>query len=169
VLACDHEQVRPDGLCLGKALGGGLLPVSAFVATEELMGVFRPGDHGSTFGGNALAARVAREALAVLIEERLPERAAALGSEARARLQARRHPAIADVRGRGLLIGVELRRELDAAAVVHELARQGSLGHPSQRCACRPCGRAGRAGIRDRRAVPGADDAQHSIQLRRRA
>jgi ornithine--oxo-acid transaminase len=133
VLACDHEQVRPDGLCLGKALGGGLLPVSAFVATEELMSMFQPGDHGSTFGGNPLACRVAREALAVLIEEKLPERAAALGSEARARLQARRHPAIADVRGRGLLIGVELRRELDAAAVVHELAQHGVITKDTHR------------------------------------
>ena len=133
VLACDHEGVRPDGLCLGKALGGGLLPVSAFVATEELMGVFQPGDHGSTFGGNALAARVAREALAVLIEERLPERAAAFGSDARARLQARKHPAVADVRGRGLLIGVELRRELDAAAVVHGLAQRGVITKDTHR------------------------------------
>jgi ornithine--oxo-acid transaminase len=133
VLACDHEQVRPDGLCLGKALGGGLLPVSAFVATEELIGVFQPGDHGSTFGGNALAARVAREALAVLIEDKLPERAAALGTAARARLQARRHPAIADVRGRGLLIGVELRRELDAAEVVHELVQHGVITKDTHR------------------------------------
>jgi ornithine--oxo-acid transaminase len=107
--------------------------VSAFVATEEMMSVFQPGDHGSTFGGNPLACRVAREALAVLIEEKLPERAAALGSEARARLQARRHPAIADVRGRGLLIGVELRRELDAAAVVHELAQHGVITKDTHR------------------------------------
>jgi ornithine--oxo-acid transaminase len=120
-------------LCLGKALGGGLLPVSAFVATEELMGVFQPGDHGSTFGGNALAARVAREALAVLIEERLPQRAATFGSDARARLQARKHPAVADVRGRGLLIGVELRRELDAAGVVHGLAQRGVITKDTHR------------------------------------
>ena len=133
VLACDHERVRPDGLCLGKALGGGLLPVSAFVATEELMSVFRPGDHGSTFGGNALAARVAREALAVLIEERLPERAATFGADARARLQARKHPAVIEVRGRGLLIGVELRPELDAADVVHGLAQRGVITKDTHR------------------------------------
>jgi ornithine--oxo-acid transaminase len=133
VLACDHERVRPDGLCLGKALGGGLLAVSAFVATEELMGVFGPGDHGSTFGGNALAARVAREALAVLIEERLPERAATFGADARARLQARKHPAVVEVRGRGLLIGVELRRDLDAADVVHRLAQRGVITKDTHR------------------------------------
>jgi ornithine--oxo-acid transaminase len=133
VLACDHEQVRPDGLCLGKALGGGLLPVSAFVASEELMGVFRPGDHGSTFGGNALAARVAREALAVLVEERLAPRAAALGQDVLTRLQAARHPAIVEARGRGLLIGVELRRELDAAAIVRALAQRGVITKDTHR------------------------------------
>jgi ornithine--oxo-acid transaminase len=133
VLACDHEQVRPDGLCLGKALGGGLLPVSAFVATDELMGVFTPGDHGSTFGGNALAARVAREALAVLVEERLSERAATLGADALARLRSRRHPAVSEVRGRGLLIGVELRPELDAAELVHALAQRGVITKDTHR------------------------------------
>jgi ornithine--oxo-acid transaminase len=133
VLACDHEQVRPDGLCLGKALGGGLLPISAFLATEELMGVFQPGDHGSTFGGNALAARVAREALAVLVDERLPERADALGEHARAKLRLGRHAGIVEVRGRGLLTGVELRRDLDASAVVRALVRRGVITKDTHR------------------------------------
>ena len=108
LLACDHEDVRPDGLTLGKALGGGLLPVSAFLAREDVMAVFTPGDHGSTFGGNPLAAAVGEEALKVLVEERLAERAAAQGELLMERLDALRHPAIAELRGRGLLVGVEI-------------------------------------------------------------
>ena len=108
VLACDHEGIRPDGLVLGKALGGGLLPVSAFLATEEVMGVFRPGDHGSTFGGNPLAAAVGSAALDLLLRERLSEKARVRGDELIAKLRAIDHPAIAEVRGKGLLIGVEI-------------------------------------------------------------
>ena len=132
-LACDHERVRPDGVCLGKALGGGLLPVSAFVATEEVMDVFSPGDHGSTFGGNPLAARVATEALAVLAEERLAERAARLGAQLIERLRARRHPAIDDVRGRGLLVGVQLRADLPASDAVRALAARGVITRDTHR------------------------------------
>jgi ornithine--oxo-acid transaminase len=108
LLACDHERIRPDGLVLGKALGGGLLPVSAFLASEEVMAVFTPGDHGSTFGGNALAAAVGTAALELLLRERLSEKARVRGDELLAKLRAIDHPAIADVRGKGLLIGVEI-------------------------------------------------------------
>jgi len=108
LLACDHEGVRPDGLTLGKALGGGLLPVSAFLAREDVMAVFTPGDHGSTFGGSPLAAAVGDAALRVLVEEKLAERAAAQGELLMERLAALRHPAIVDVRGKGLLVGVEI-------------------------------------------------------------
>lgn len=108
LLACQHEDVRPDGITLGKALGGGLLPVSAFVAREEVMAVFTPGDHGSTFGGNALAAAVGLTALEVLVDERLAERAAAEGERLLDALHALRRPAIRAVRGRGLLVGVEI-------------------------------------------------------------
>jgi ornithine--oxo-acid transaminase len=108
LLACDHEGVRPDGLVLGKALGGGLLPVSAFLASDEVMAVFRPGDHGSTFGGSALAAAVGTAALDLLQKERLSEKARARGDELLAKLRALAHPAIAEVRGKGLLIGVEI-------------------------------------------------------------
>ena len=107
VLACHHEGVQPDGIILGKALGGGLIPVSAFCARESVMGVFRPGDHGSTFGGNALGAAVGLEALRVLEEERFAERAAALGARLLARLRTLSSPVIADVRGKGLRIGLE--------------------------------------------------------------
>jgi ornithine--oxo-acid transaminase len=108
LLACDHEGIRPDGLVLGKALGGGLLPVSAFLATEEVMAQFTPGDHGSTFGGNPLAAAVGEAALGLLVRERLPERARVRGDELLARLRGIDHPAIREVRGKGLLIGVEI-------------------------------------------------------------
>jgi ornithine--oxo-acid transaminase len=108
LLACDHDGVTPDGLILGKALGGGLLPVSMFLAREEVMNVFQPGDHGSTFGGNPLAAVVGLEALNVVIEKQLPEQAEKLGQYFREQLKGLNYPFITDVRGRGLLIGVEI-------------------------------------------------------------
>lgn len=128
VLACHHEGVKPDGIVLGKALGGGLLPVSAFCAREEVMGVFRPGDHGSTFGGNALGAAVGLAALDVLLEERLADRAAEMGDYLLGRLKAIASPVIADVRGKGLLIGVELDpKRVSARQFVETLLRHGVL------------------------------------------
>jgi len=128
LLACDHEGVRPDGLTLGKALGGGLLPVSAFLAREDVMAVFTPGDHGSTFGGSPLAAAVGDAALRVLVEEKLAERAAAQGELLMERLAALRHPAIVDVRGKGLLLGVEIDPEFATARQVCEgLMEEGVL------------------------------------------
>jgi ornithine--oxo-acid transaminase len=128
VLACHHEGVKPDGIVLGKALGGGLLPVSAFCAREEVMGVFRPGDHGSTFGGNALAAAVGLAAIEVLLEEKLAERAAAMGDYLLGRLKAIASPVIADVRGKGLLIGIELDpKRVSARQFVETLLRHGVL------------------------------------------
>ena len=106
--AFEHEHVKPDGLILGKALGGGVLPVSAFVGTWELMGVFTPGSHGSTFGGNALAAAVGLEALKVLEEEGLIERSRVLGAHMLERLRAMKSPALKEVRGRGLWVGAEI-------------------------------------------------------------
>ena len=108
LLACQHEQVRPDGLILGKALGGGLLPVSLFLARQDVMDVFGPGDHGSTFGGNPLACAVGLAALDLLAGEGLSERAAEMGEHFMAALQALDALAIREVRGRGLMIGVEL-------------------------------------------------------------
>ena len=108
LLACDHEGVRPDGLVLGKALGGGLLPISMFLARADVMEVFQPGDHGSTFGGNPLACAVARKALEILERDQLAQRAADLGAYLLARLRGLRHPAIREVRGRGLLVGLDL-------------------------------------------------------------
>lgn len=108
--ACDWEGVKPDVLIVGKALGGGVLPISAVAAGEEVLGLFEPGSHGSTFGGNPLACAVAIAALDVLEEERLAERAERLGARLMAGLRAVRSPYVREVRGRGLLVGVELDR-----------------------------------------------------------
>ncbi|MEP4809275.1 MAG: ornithine--oxo-acid transaminase, partial [Luteolibacter sp.] len=107
-LCCEHDGVKPDGLMLGKALGGGLLPVSIFLAREDVMAVFTPGDHGSTFGGNPLAAAVGLEALHVLTDEDLAGRAATLGPYFIEQLRAIRSPLVREVRGRGLLVGMEI-------------------------------------------------------------
>ena len=107
LLACDHEGVRPDGLTLGKALGGGLLPVSAFLARDDVMAVFKPGDHGSTFGGNPLAAAVGEAALELLSTGTFCEDARVQGEYLLGRLRELHHPAIVDVRGKGLFVGVE--------------------------------------------------------------
>jgi ornithine--oxo-acid transaminase len=126
--AHQHEGIRPDGLILGKALGGGVYPVSAFVATGELMGVFDPGSHGSTFGGNALAARIGLEALAVIEEEGLVERSAELGAYLVDRLRAMRSNVVADVRGRGLWAGVEVDPAVVSARTLCDaLAAEGVL------------------------------------------
>ena len=108
LLACDHENVKPDGLVLGKALGGGLLPVSAFLAREDVMAVFRPGDHGSTFGGNPLACAVGEAALRLLERDALAQRAWERGEQLMSSLMRISHPAIRQLRGKGLLIGMEL-------------------------------------------------------------
>jgi ornithine--oxo-acid transaminase len=128
MLASEHEGVRPDGLILGKALGGGLLPVSAFLARRDVMDVFRPGDHGSTFGGNALAAAVALAAIDVLLEDRLPERAAELGDYFMRQLRTLESPLIREVRGKGLLIGVEFEAgPVSARLVCEKLLERGIL------------------------------------------
>lgn len=120
--ACDHEKVKADVLILGKALGGGLYPVSAVLASRELMSLFGPGSHGSTFGGNPLAAAVGMAALDVLEEEHLAEKAAVRGAELMAALRALDLEAIRVVRGRGLLIGVEL--AVPARGVAEALLRE---------------------------------------------
>jgi ornithine--oxo-acid transaminase len=108
MMACQGEGVQPDLYILGKALSGGVYPVSAVVSSEEILSVFRPGSHGSTYGGNPLACAVARAALRVIEDERLPERSAELGSWLLYELRKIRHPHIKEVRGRGLLIGIDL-------------------------------------------------------------
>jgi ornithine--oxo-acid transaminase len=120
LLACDHEDVKPDGLILGKALGGGILPVSMFLARREVMEVFTPGDHGSTFGGNPLAAAVGLEALNILVEDRLAERSAERGDYLLGKLRSLDSPLISEVRGRGLFIGIEVDPALASAREICE-------------------------------------------------
>lgn len=128
LLACEHDGVKPDGLILGKALGGGLLPVSMFLAREDVMAVFHPGDHGSTFGGNPLAASVGLEALNVLIEEGLITRSAEFGDYFQEKLRALKIPLIKAVRGRGLLIGVEFDpAKIAARTICERLMQHGVL------------------------------------------
>jgi ornithine--oxo-acid transaminase len=118
--AFEHEGIRPDGVILGKALGGGVLPVSAFVARREIMDVFTPGSHGSTFGGNPLAAAVGLEALHVIREEGLVERSRTLGAHMIERLRALTNPALTDVRGRGLWAGAEIDPQIASARQICE-------------------------------------------------
>ncbi len=108
LLACEHEGVRPDAVILGKALSGGCYPVSAVVARSEVLEVFAPGSHGSTFGGNPLGCAVARTALQILSDEKLIERSERLGAAFLQQLRTLRSPHIKEIRGRGLLIGIEL-------------------------------------------------------------
>ncbi len=128
LFAYQHEDVRPDIVILGKALSGGLYPVSAILADDEVMGVFHPGDHGSTYGGNPVAATVGMTALKVLVEEKLIENSRDLGEQALSRLRNLNSPHIKEIRGRGLWIGVELHPEAGGARRFCEaLQHQGVL------------------------------------------
>ena len=115
MFACEWDGVRPDVTIVGKALGGGVYPVSAILADHAVMDVFTPGTHGSTFGGNPLAAAVGLASLDVLVDEELPERAAELGAWFMDELRALRSPVVQEVRGKGLLIGVAIRQDAGPA------------------------------------------------------
>ncbi|HOW90157.1 MAG TPA: aminotransferase class III-fold pyridoxal phosphate-dependent enzyme, partial [Elusimicrobiales bacterium] len=123
---CDHDEIKPDMAILGKALGGGVLPISAVVSSKEVLGVFNPGDHGSTFGGNPLACAVARAALRILVEEKLAERALETGEYFMEKLRSIKGPHISEVRGKGLLIGLEL--DTPARPYCEQLMALGILG-----------------------------------------
>ena len=120
-----HEGIRPDVLIVGKALAGGFYPVSAVLASRQVLGVFNPGDHGSTFGGNPLGCAIARTALRVLIEERMVERSAEFGGYFLEKLKTLRSADLKEVRGRGLWIGIELHSA--ARPYCEALKRQGIL------------------------------------------
>ena len=120
-----YEDIHPDVLIVGKALGGGFYPISAVLASREILEVFKPGDHGSTFGGNPLACAVARAALRVLVEEKLVERSAKLGDYFLAKLRSLRTPLIREVRGRGLWIGIDL--VVEARPYCEALKEEGVL------------------------------------------
>ncbi|MBM4172436.1 MAG: aminotransferase class III-fold pyridoxal phosphate-dependent enzyme, partial [Ignavibacteria bacterium] len=115
LFAFEYEEIRPDMVIIGKALSGGCYPVSAVLSNKEILGVFKPGDHGSTFGGNPLGAAVAREALKVLIEEKLVENSAELGKYFIEELCKINSKHVKEVRGKGLFIGVELNKEAKGA------------------------------------------------------
>jgi len=134
MLACDHENVRPDILILGKALSGGVLPVSAVLADDPVMLTIKPGEHGSTYGGNPLACKVAVAALEVLKDERLAENAAELGQYFRDQLTRLKHPYIDTVRGKGLLNAIVVKHEDKDAAwkLCLELKENGLLAKPTQ-------------------------------------
>ncbi len=124
--ACEHEDVVPDMYLLGKALGGGIVPVSAVVSSAAILGVFRPGQHGSTFGGNPLACAVGREVIAMLATGEFQERSAKLGAHMHDRLSALPPSAVRDVRGRGLWAGVEF-ASLSGREACERLAERGIL------------------------------------------
>jgi ornithine--oxo-acid transaminase len=128
LFACEAEGVRPDMVVIGKSLGGGCYPVSAVLADHEVLGVFRPGEHGSTFGGNPLGCAVARESLRVIQDENLVANAAERGASFMEKLRKVRSRHIKEVRGRGLLIGVELKPEAGGARrFCEELMKEGLL------------------------------------------
>jgi ornithine--oxo-acid transaminase len=128
LLAEEHENVESDVTLIGKALSGGCYPVSAVLSNEAVLGVFIPGDHGSTFGGNPLACAVAREALKVLVEEGMIENAARMGDYFQMKLKEIKSPYVKEVRGKGLLIGVELKHDAGGARPFCEaLMKKGLL------------------------------------------
>jgi len=128
IFACEHEGVKADMVVIGKSLGGGCYPISATLSSREILGVFKPGEHGSTFGGNPLACAVARESLGVIRDEKLVENAAAMGAYFLDKLKKIRSKHIKEVRGKGLLIGIELRPEAGGARrFCEELKKEGLL------------------------------------------
>jgi ornithine--oxo-acid transaminase len=140
MLASDHEQVKPDGLILGKALGGGLMPVSMLLGKEELLSVFEPGDHGSTFGGFPLAAHVALTALQILVNEDLDIHAKDQGAYFMQQLQTIKSPLIKEIRGKGLFIGMEIDpAKASARDVCMQLLDDGLLSKDTHHTVIRLC------------------------------
>ncbi len=128
LFAYEHEDIVPDVLILGKALGGGIYPVSAVLASEDILGLFTPGEHGSTFGGNPLACACAREAIKIIVREKLPQRAQELGERLQNGLRKINNPQIKEVRGKGLLTAVEFHTgKTNARQYCHRLMKNGIL------------------------------------------
>ncbi|MBX9787031.1 MAG: ornithine--oxo-acid transaminase [Alphaproteobacteria bacterium] len=128
VFAFQHEGIQPDGLILGKALGGGLLPISLFLGRREMLSLMTPGSHGSTFGGNPLACAVAQEAMNLLVEEKLADHSAKMGAYMQERLKKIKSPFIKEVRGMGLWAGVEFHKNyLMARKVCEKMSEKGVL------------------------------------------
>jgi ornithine--oxo-acid transaminase len=135
MLYCDYEGVRPDLLLLGKALSGGFMPVSAVLADDVVMLTIKPGEHGSTYGGNPLASRVGIASLKVLLKEKMAENAVAMGELLRNELQSLKHPLIQNIRGKGLLSAITIDNSSENAAwdLCLELKENGLLAKPTQR------------------------------------
>ncbi|MBN1922558.1 MAG: ornithine--oxo-acid transaminase [Anaerolineae bacterium] len=130
LFACEWEDVRPDIVLIGKALSGGMMPISAALGDHEIMGLYKPGMHGSTFGGNPMASAVARAALRVIVDEQLSERAQEMGTYFMDGLRAIDSPYVAEIRGKGLLVGVVLKDEVgDARPFCEQLQERGILAH----------------------------------------
>jgi len=128
LFAYEYEEVKPDAVIIGKALSGGFYPVSAVLAKDEVLNVFKPGDHGSTFGGNPLACVIARESLKILVEEELPKKSFELGNYFKEKLETIDKKYIREIRGKGLFIGIELKDEAGGARRFCEaLANDGLL------------------------------------------
>jgi len=127
LLACDHEEVRPDMVILGKALSGGFYPISAVIGDTDTIGLIQPGEHGSTFGGNPLAAAIARESLKVITEENLIENAKKMGDYFINELMKSSSKHIREIRGKGLLIGIELKPEARGARRFCEVLKQEGI------------------------------------------
>lgn len=125
LFACEHESVTPDLYILGKALSGGLYPVSAVCADDEVLGLFTPGTHGSTFGGSPLACAVGLAAVKVILDERLPQKSAKTGALFKRQLETLEHPNLKDVRGRGLMLALEFTKRV--RPLVESLAKLGLL------------------------------------------
>lgn len=137
-LASEHEGVKPDGVLLGKALGGGILPVSVFLTRKDVMDVITPGDHGSTFGGNPLAAAVGIASIDVLINEKMIENAAKLGDYLMQQLKKIKSPLITDVRGKGLLVGIDINpRYYSARELCLRLMEKGVLSKETHKTVIR--------------------------------
>ena len=133
MLACDHVGIRPDILLLGKALSGGMMPISAVLADSPIMDCFQPGEHGSTYGGNPLACEIAKKALSILKEENLPARAEEMGKLFRKELCSFSYPWVKEVRGRGLLNAMEITEDNSISAwdICLELKNNGVLAKPT--------------------------------------
>lgn len=127
LLGCDHEGVKPDILVIGKSLGGGCYAISAVLSSRAILGLFKPGEHGSTFGANPLACAAAREALSVLVEEEMVENSAEQGEYFLEKLKTLKSSHIAEVRGKGLLIGIELEPEAGGARRFCEALKEEGL------------------------------------------
>ncbi len=115
LFAYEHEGIKPDMVIIGKALSGGCYPVSAVLSSKEILGVFKPGDHGSTFGGNPLGAAIARESIKVIIEEKLVDNSSQMGDYFQKKLKTIKSNHVKEIRGKGLFIGVELKPEAKGA------------------------------------------------------